>query len=143
MFSPDFSRPDWTDDPKRPPENITVVDGRMRPEELGRDSSVIYQFDSPYLISDAWVEGSLVNDDALAGAAISFSTDGGVSWRQAWASSSVGKTDLKLNLGAESNRIGKPSILGLYSYLLRMSSARQPTPEAFPSAVSNSLTGPC
>jgi hypothetical protein len=37
-------------------------------------------------IAAAWVEGRLFNNNAQASAAISFSTDSGLSWRRAWAS---------------------------------------------------------
>jgi HEAT repeat protein len=128
VFAPDFRRPGWIDDLKQEPDNIMAADGRLRPKEMGRDSSAIYQFDFPYLISDAWVEGRLVNTNAQASAAISFSTDSGLSWRQAWASSAVGETNLKLNLGAGRDKAAQPSVLGLYSYLLRIELRAQSNP---------------
>jgi len=129
VFAPDFRRSDWIADLKQDPDNIMAADGRLRPKETGRDSSVVYQFDFPYLISNAWVEGHLVNNNAQASAAISLSTDSGRLWRQAWASSTVGETDLKLNLGADPNKAAQPSVLGLYSYLLRIELRAKSNPD--------------
>ena len=129
VFAPDFRRPDWIGDLKQDPDNITAADGRLRPNESGRDSSVIYPFDFPYLISDARVDGRLVNNNPQASAAISFSTDRGRSWRQAWTSSTVGETNLKLNLGAGSDESVQPSVRGLYAYLLRIELRSQSKPD--------------
>lgn len=128
VFAPDFRRSDWVDDLKREPDHITADDGRLRPTETGRDATVIYQFDSPYIIADARVEGRFVNSNAKATSAISFSVDDGRTWHRAWASSAIGETDLNLNLRADRDNAGQPSVLGLYSYLLRVELKAQSTP---------------
>jgi HEAT repeat protein len=130
VFEPDFRRPGWIDDLKQAPDNIMAVDGRLQPKANGRDSSVIYQFDFPYLISDARVEALIVNRNAEASTAVSFSIDNGLSWHRAWASSAVGETRLKVNLGVDRNKAAQPSVLGRYSYLLRIEFHAQSNPGA-------------
>jgi len=119
VFAPDIGNPAWTADLKNDPENIAVSAGRLHPKLAGRAASFTYQFDYPYLIADGWVESTFTNANSRASAAISFSTDGGKSWNQAWNSSGEGKTRVRTNLGIDRDSTGTPSVLGLYSYLLR------------------------
>ena len=133
VFAPDLSKPAWIDDLKYEPENIAVTAGRLHAQAAGRASSFTYQFDYPFLIADAWTECTVVSANPRASAAISFSTDSGKSWQEAWSGAAAGATPLRLNLGVDRNRTGVPSVLGLYSYLIRfeLRAQSEPTEVAF------------
>ncbi len=128
VLVPDLGNPAWTGDLRDEPENLVVSSGRLQPKLTGRVSSLTYGFDYPYLISDAIIEGTLNNANPKASAAVSFSTDGGNSWQKAWSTSALGETRLNLNLGAERDREGAPSVAGLYSYLVRFELQAQADP---------------
>jgi hypothetical protein len=119
MFVPDLANPVWTDDLQEEPRNISLSAGRLGPAVAGRASSFTYTFDFPYLIADASVEATIVRKEAQASAAISFSTDGGKTWGEAWSSKETGENRLKLGLGIDRGRAGLPSVRGLYSYAVR------------------------
>ena len=119
LYSPDLSRPEWTDDLVEPPRNVALRAGKLMPSAPRETATFAYLFDFPYLIADAVVEGTFSSNDPDASASIAFSGDGGKTWRQAWSLTGTGQRRLKVNLGIERGNSGLFSVLGMYSYRVR------------------------
>lgn len=131
IFAPDLSHSAWADDLAEEPTNAKLLAERITPAAASRPAVFTYRFDFPYLIADAVIEGAAFRSDSKASAAISFSTDEGKSWTAAWNAADTGRNRVKLSLGVEREKAGQPSVLGLYSYLIRFELQGDPSQTAF------------
>lgn len=130
-FVPDLSNSAWADDLAEEPTNAKLLAGRITPAAAGQPAVFTYQFDFPYLIADAVIEGAAFRSDSKASAAISFSTDEGKTWTPAWKATDMSQSQVKLSLGVEREKSGQPSVRGLYSYLVRFELQGDPSQIAF------------
>ncbi len=119
VFVPDLTDPRWQEDLAAVPENVILKDGRLGPERADRTGSFTYVFDFPHLIAGAAVEATIVQTGARASAAIEISTDAGKTWSRAWTSEGAGTRRIAVDLGPGREKAGLPSVLGVYSYLIR------------------------
>lgn len=121
-FTPNLADPAWARDLREPPVNVAVVAGRLGPAAAGQPSSLTYEFDFPYVIADAVVEATVAGRGPRASATIAFSVDEGKTWQSAWTQDASGPGRLTINLGAEREKAGLPSVRGFYTYLIRFES---------------------
>ncbi|MBI3650744.1 MAG: HEAT repeat domain-containing protein [Acidobacteria bacterium] len=131
IFAPDLSNPSWTDDLAAEPTNAKLLAGRITTAAANQPAVFTYQFDFPYVIADAVIEGAAFKSAANASAAISFSTDEGKTWTPAWKAADMNQSQVKLSLGIEREKSGQASVRGFYSYLLRFEMQGDPSQIAF------------
>ena len=130
VYAPDLSPKRYTKGTFQQPENISCSQDKDRrfllhPSGSGYRAEIIYHVNSPYIISDAWINGYAhrgSNKDAIE---IHISIDGGKTWRKAWNANELGEFELrKVGICKKFNiykKIPKDFIspFGRYGYLIK------------------------
>ena len=100
----------------------------LHPAKAGRLGQIVYEVNTPYVITDARIDAlvrtGLDEQDVLA---FYVSTDGGASWEQVWGNmyaerkrATGGPRHASIAFGNEAHRAGKFSVVGKYSYQVRV-----------------------
>ena len=131
IYTPDFSKSSYKNGLYEEPQNLSSIeeDGQspnLHPATPGNLGIAIFKISTPYIISDAWVSGTLVRKNSSDDIAFYISVDGGETWRQVYQASQTGTFTLdNFNIAEKFNVTGSyPSGLitpfGHYEYLFKI-----------------------
>ncbi|MDY6971977.1 MAG: HEAT repeat domain-containing protein [Thermodesulfobacteriota bacterium] len=89
IYEPDLSKRDFEQGLFRKPVNMacTEVDGlgpALHPKEPNKKAIAIFEISLPYIISDAWLNATLIRRTPDDWISFSISVDGGVTWQPLW-----------------------------------------------------------
>ncbi len=126
-YAPDLSDPNWKQGLAAPPRGL--AEKALAPAAAGKPATAVWDFRTPYIISDARVELDMVRKGAGDAVRLHLSTDGGRSWKQVWQApaKATGRRKLsvsfcpKYKVTAKAKRpAGFHSPFGLYAYRLKL-----------------------
>lgn len=131
QYSSDFTSTDYIKGLWMPPNNILSIaeDGlspNLHPSQVSHLATAIFQIESPYIIADACISGSLYRKTLSDAISLSISTDSGKSWKQVWQAGHTGRLTLNnLNIADKFDiyktyPVGLISPFGRYRYLLKL-----------------------
>jgi HEAT repeat protein len=130
QYAPDFTSAEYKKGLWVPQINVMSVaeDGlspNLHPSRVSSTATVIFHIESPYIISDAWISGTLYRKTPSDNISLFISTDSGKSWKTVWEADTIGLLSLdKINI-ADKFDLYKPyppgfiSPFGRYRYLLK------------------------
>ncbi len=81
-YAPDLSKPDWVNGLAEPPANMAP--GKLVPAKAGKLAAAVWQFRTPYIISDAEVQVDFVRKSDGDTIRLYLSVDDGASWKKLW-----------------------------------------------------------
>lgn len=135
-YAPDLSQPDWTRGLAEPPKSMAP--GKLQPTAAGRPATAVWDFRTPYIISDAEVRLRLARKSAEDTIRLHLSVDDGATWKPLWECPAdvVGEKDLCIPICPtfDVTEKGDPpkdffSPFGRYAYRLKLELAAKRRPE--------------
>jgi hypothetical protein len=126
-YTPDLAGEDWMQALAEPPANMTR--GGLRPADVGRSATAVWDFRTPYIIADAKVTLRLKRRSADDRIRLHLSIDDGETWNPLWdcPANVVGDKVISVPIGARYTVTGSaeppPSLnspFGRYAYRLKL-----------------------
>ncbi|MFH1022032.1 MAG: HEAT repeat domain-containing protein [Planctomycetota bacterium] len=114
-----YAKPLWKDSANTACSTGAGDGPALHPAEAGKPAVFIYRLPSPYVAVEAECEALLYKSDPGDTCSLSFSTDGGKSWNIFFEKQSVGKEEVKVDIGNKPYVEKKPSVTSRYAFLVK------------------------